>query len=380
MRYNMINKLLDISKIIVTMVVLIILSFFICIDLQIGPSIVDATPFYISDTVYGSSWNAVINKSPTFNAIYDYLHQIDTDDDGDVDNIESTARELNDLSDPSATTTFIMAGHELTFGSVTDQWGGLTISNSNADVTGETKLLTLISAETNDVNLTFFDIQDAGGSIFKLAGTATGSQLTGDFEMVISDIDSATMTTQTDFETTGVRVTASNGSITFLGLGSGQDEDLKLDFDTTVNTIEVTSPASGATAIDFNTLNLLTTGTIRGSINVITDADGIALTAAQMNSYLIMTGAGEVTLPDVCDSATGAWVKVKARDASEQVEMVVTDTSDLWVLSDGTETTANDEADLATPAGSWAVFVCLETNKWYVDGENGTVTDGGVPD
>lgn len=123
-----------------------------------------------------------------------------------------------------------------------------------------------------------------------------------------------------------------------------------------------------------------TTGDIQGGANILTSAGNISPSEAQMNSYLIMTAAGEVTLPDVCDSATGKWMKVKARDVNEQVEMVVTGAEDLWVLSDGTETTANDEADLALPAGSWAVFVCMETNKWYVDSENGTVTDGGVPD
>jgi len=121
-------------------------------------------------------------------------------------------------------------------------------------------------------------------------------------------------------------------------------------------------------------------GKIQGANNIITDTDGIILTTAQMNSVVIMTGAGEVQLPDVCDSATGEWVMVFVRDVGEQVEMVVTDTSDQWVLSDGSVTTANDEADLAVVASSFAVFMCLETNKWYVMGERGTVTDGGAAD
>ncbi|MBU1123017.1 tail fiber domain-containing protein, partial [Patescibacteria group bacterium] len=40
--------------------------------------------------VYGSGWNADTN-SPEKDDVYDYLHQIDTNDDGDVDNIDATA-------------------------------------------------------------------------------------------------------------------------------------------------------------------------------------------------------------------------------------------------------------------------------------------------
>ena len=125
--------------------------------------------------------------------------------------------------------------------------------------------------------------------------------------------------------------------------------------------------------------SVVATGAIQGNKNVVTDADGIVLTSAQMNTYLLMTGASEVTIPDVCDSATGEWIKVITRDA-EAIEVVSADGSDQFVLADGTVLTAGNEADIPATASAFACFVCLETNKWYVMDERGTVTDGSTAD
>jgi len=133
--------------------------------------------------------------------------------------------------------------------------------------------------------------------------------------------------------------------------------------------------------LPFEDGTVLTTGSsLQSARQVIADADGIILTAAQMNSYILMTGAGEVQLPDVCDSATGTWVRVINKTNTNQVEVVVTDGSDAFVLVDGTVLTAGNEADLATGASDWAEFTCLETNTWYILESEGTVTDGGAAD
>jgi hypothetical protein len=114
---------------------------------------------------------------------------------------------------------------------------------------------------------------------------------------------------------------------------------------------------------------------------VIADADGIILTAAQMNSVVLMTGAGEVLLPDVCDSATGQWVRVMNKTSPNQVEVAVADTAnDKIVLIDGTALDINDEADLGTGASNWAQFECLEANTWYITAGVGVTTDGGAAD
>jgi hypothetical protein len=55
MRYNMINKFLDVGKIVATTVVLIMLSFFITMHLQIGPPVVDAIPYRVIAIIKGGT-------------------------------------------------------------------------------------------------------------------------------------------------------------------------------------------------------------------------------------------------------------------------------------------------------------------------------------
>lgn len=43
----------------------------------------------VEDTAYSSGFNGDSSHAPSQNAMYDYLHQIDTDDDGDIDNPDS---------------------------------------------------------------------------------------------------------------------------------------------------------------------------------------------------------------------------------------------------------------------------------------------------
>jgi hypothetical protein len=127
---------------------------------------------------------------------------------------------------------------------------------------------------------------------------------------------------------------------------------------------------------------MVTTGKISGRIPVISDADGINLDSSHFGSIILMTGAGEVGMPDCSSSTIGAAILVWVRDASEQVEVVAygDTTNDLFRLTDGTETGANDEVDLPTTGNQGFCFVCMEENKWYVTSEDETVTDGGVAD
>jgi hypothetical protein len=115
---------------------------------------------------------------------------------------------------------------------------------------------------------------------------------------------------------------------------------------------------------------------------VVSDADGITLTVADTRTIVLMTGAGEVGLWDCSTANIGTWAMVWVRDASEQVEVVMSGdtTNDLFVLVDGTELDADDEADMATTAGTKATFICLEENKWYVNSAADSVTDGGAAD
>jgi hypothetical protein len=110
-------------------------------------------------------------------------------------------------------------------------------------------------------------------------------------------------------------------------------------------------------------------------------AGNITVTTAQMNSTIFMTAAGEVQVPDVCDSDTGQWLIVMNKTDTNQVEVAVVDTAnDMFVLIDGTVLDVDDEIDLSTNPSSWVKIVCYEANTWYIVSGVGVTTDGGAAD
>lgn len=123
---------------------------------------------------------------------------------------------------------------------------------------------------------------------------------------------------------------------------------------------------------------ITTSAAVSGAAKVITATAATTLTNAQYGSILLMTTTGEVTLPDVCDRASGAFYIIVTRDA-EKIEVVFTDTSDQFVL-DGTALTAGNELDSAGGAGNFATIACLATNTWHVLGKSGIWVDGGAAD
>jgi hypothetical protein len=113
---------------------------------------------------------------------------------------------------------------------------------------------------------------------------------------------------------------------------------------------------------------------------IIPSAVPITLTSSQMNSIVVMTGAGDVDiLADMCDTATGQSLTVKST-AAHLNSITSNDAADQFVLSNGTALDAQDELDLAGAAGSQAKVVCIQANKWWVMEEIGTCSDGGTAD
>ena len=115
---------------------------------------------------------------------------------------------------------------------------------------------------------------------------------------------------------------------------------------------------------------------------IVSDADGINLTDDDVGKIIMMTGAGEVGMPDCDAGLVGGFVTIFVRDASEAVQVVMYgDTSnDYFILKDGTALDANDEADLPTTGNQQFTFMCTEANKWNVWAEDEEVTDGGAAD
>jgi hypothetical protein len=114
---------------------------------------------------------------------------------------------------------------------------------------------------------------------------------------------------------------------------------------------------------------------------VITDADGIALTAAQMNGVVYETSAGDVDIPDgECDAAAdvGKWIVVITDDA-DQNSLTSLDASNQICLGDLTDClTAGNELDID---GTQVSVMCIAAETWKVTGWLTAVpTDGGAAD
>ena len=148
------------------------------------------------------------------------------------------------------------------------------------------------------------------------------------------------------------------------------------------NTSVTIGPVADGTTTLGLTGSLLASGTIGGMIAVTQATEERVLTTAEVSGGLVeVSFAGEVRLPDVCDSASGAMVMITQKDDSETVEIAVTDTSDhLWL--DGTDLGANYEIDSPGNAeqSNYIVLVCTEANNWKSFGRSGTWVTGGAAD
>ncbi len=219
--------------------------------------------------------------------------------------------------------------------------------------------------------------------IIRSDGTGKGVQSSGiaiDDSDNMSGIETLTATTlQAGSGTPDISFTTDgNGKVTEGAINQTNNESLSRDYETATNTCTVAS-ATGVTEINYGSIDLVTTGNIIGALGVITSAGAISLTEAQLNQVIIVTAAGDVDLPDSCDSATGHSALIYVRDVAETVSLTVTDTSDT-IIYKGLSLGADDELDSPGAAQDWVCVVCMETNNWYVVGNSGDWTDGGVPD
>lgn len=150
---------------------------------------------------------------------------------------------------------------------------------------------------------------------------------------------------------------------------------------TVYNIYKLITPAgSQSVASGVLTIDNATTAALGGAIPFITSTTGVTLTTAQGYGYMVWaTGAGDVDLPDVCDSATGANVCVYVRDAAETVS-VTTPAEDLIVYPGIATLIANDELDSPGLANDFVCLACMEADKWYWLGGTPNWTDGGAAD
>lgn len=137
--------------------------------------------------VYGSGWNADPN-APEKDDVYDYLHQIDTDDDGDVDNFDATnlaAAETDPNVDTATEILAIIDNTALDFGTGVLTATGFTIGSA-AILEAELEILDGATLGTGDINI-IDGISDSGSltatELLYVDGVSSGIQTQLDGKM-----------------------------------------------------------------------------------------------------------------------------------------------------------------------------------------------------
>ena len=170
----------------------------------------------------------------------------------------------------------------------------------------------------------------------------------------------------------GVKLTGANGALTILGLGDGADEDVKIDLNTTANTIIVSSPTSSATVISLSALNLVTTGTIQGGIVINSDANGMSaaeMTAVGVRGTLfIASGAGTWILPTAV-----AGMSLCVMDSGTSHDLIVDVTTNDYIILKGTTLVQNAGITNAATAttGDFVCLVATAAGYWSTMGMGG---------
>lgn len=151
--------------------------------------------------------------------------------------------------------------------------------------------VTTASAEVLNIN------NSSSGRIdLTIDGSITSLDLTTTRDVFVNGSD-------LELNTAGVKLTGdSDGSITFLGLGNGADEDFTLDLDNTANTVVVTS-STGMNKFDFAAIGLeinadinLTLGST--TIDENSSSDDIVVT----NDMALHDASPSITLRDTSDN------------------------------------------------------------------------------
>lgn len=153
----------------------------------------------------------------------------------------------DDIGDPDADATIAFAGYKQTISSTLNTAGAvMTFTNTTADLTSDVSFIDYKLTDDGDSNGYYQRGYDNAGADLKWYIGPDGAV----------DFGTAVVDSMVAGANDGISITGANGSVTFLGLGDGEDEDLKLDFNSTANTVSLSSTTSMATidtgSIGFN--------------------------------------------------------------------------------------------------------------------------------
>jgi hypothetical protein len=112
--------------------------------------------------------------------------------------------------------------------------------------------------------------------------------------------------------------------------------------------------------------------TLAAATQVVATSGNINLTEAQMNSFITVTGAAAVTIPDaMCETATGVKLVV-GQDGTFAVSVNSADGDDEFMLTNGSVV---DDVASEGAAGNQLGFLCFKPHVWKVTGAIGTNTE-----
>lgn len=175
--------------------------------------------------------------------------------------------------------------------------------------------------------------------------------------------DSPVFTDDFDLAAAGVRLTGSDGSLTILGLGNGNDEDLKIDLDNgTANIPDITS-STGVTALNFGSIDLRISTAGTNSASAVTVGGTQTLTNKTLTSPTLTTPAIGVATGTSLD-VSGVLESGTNGGTNAQLKMFGSTSGDVTVKT-------------AAAAGTATVFqlpATNGTNGWFLKTDGAGVT------
>ena len=243
----------------------------------------------------------------------------------------------------------------------------------------------LAARPTADPGFTFYDSDGAGAEeADKEAAKLLANMSTTTEDAEVSDFALTFMnagTRQNFFLWDGSEWTLTLGPQTdgWAGGDVANYEQIRFDFDTANDAeIGVSSP-SGATKLNFGTLDMETTGYVSGQANLVPDTSGVF--PLTVNAVNYGSDTGDADIPDgACNAAAdvGNWV-VLISSVADAYSLTSDDASNQFIITaNAAALTAGNELDVD---GTMVSVMCIAAELWKVTGYMGAIpTDGEAAD